>query len=86
MKPCETKHEAKSDRGIRCPRCGCGHWRVIYTRPSLTGRVVRRRECRHCGRRITTHEHDTRNAFAQPARTPHRGICAATLEASPGHS
>ncbi len=43
-------------RGLECPRCGCRHFRVIYTRSAWGGRIVRRRECRHCGRRITTSE------------------------------
>ena len=43
-------------RGIVCPKCGCAHFRVIYTRRSRGGTIVRRRECRHCGRRVTTHE------------------------------
>ena len=44
-------------RGLECPRCGCAHFRVLYTRRALGGRLLRRRECRHCGRRITTYEH-----------------------------
>jgi len=52
-----TPQESPSDRrGIECPRCGCRHLRVVYTRPALGGRIIRRRECRHCGRRITTYE------------------------------
>ena len=43
-------------RGLECPRCGCGHFRVLYTRRALGGRMLRRRECRHCGRRMTTYE------------------------------
>jgi len=43
-------------RGLRCPKCGCGHFRVIYTRSAWGGRIVRRRECRHCGRRVVTTE------------------------------
>lgn len=43
-------------RGLECRRCGCGHFFVLYTRPSLGGRIVRRRQCRHCGRRMTTTE------------------------------
>ncbi len=41
--------------GIVCPRCGCRHFRVVYTRrkPSV---IMRLRECRHCGRRIVTKE------------------------------
>lgn len=49
--------KAEEQRGLVCPRCGCEHFRVIYTRRALGGRVVRRRECRHCGRRATTAEH-----------------------------
>ena len=43
-------------RGLRCPRCGCGHFEVLYTRQTWGGRILRRRECRHCGRRMTTYE------------------------------
>jgi transcriptional regulator NrdR family protein len=43
-------------RGIECPRCGCRHFRVLYTRRAWGGRILRRRECRHCERRITTYE------------------------------
>ncbi len=44
-----------SHRGIECPRCGCRHFYVVYTR-LREGSIMRRRECRHCGRRITTRE------------------------------
>lgn len=47
---------AATKRGLQCPRCGCGHFRVLYTRPAWGGRLLRRRECRHCGRRMTTYE------------------------------
>jgi len=43
-------------RGLACPTCGCGHFRVLYTRRALGGRLLRRRECRYCGRRMTTYE------------------------------
>jgi transcriptional regulator NrdR family protein len=43
-------------RGLECPKCGCKHFRVIYSRPALGGRIIRRRECRNCGRRATTTE------------------------------
>ncbi len=43
-------------RGLRCSSCGCAHFRVIYTRAARENRVVRRRACRHCGKRITTVE------------------------------
>jgi transcriptional regulator NrdR family protein len=44
------------DRGLVCPRCGCRHFYVVYTRPRPRGEILRRRECRHCGRRIITIE------------------------------
>ena len=46
----------EQQRGLRCPKCGCGHFRVIYTRRAWGGKVVRNRECRHCGRRVITYE------------------------------
>ncbi len=39
-----------------CRHCGCGHFRVIYTRRGWGGKLIRRRECRHCGKRMTTWE------------------------------
>ena len=42
-------------RGLVCPNCGCRHFYVVYTRPRA-GRIVRRKECRYCGRRVTTTE------------------------------
>jgi transcriptional regulator NrdR family protein len=48
--------EAGAKRGLECPRCGCRHLGVVYSRPRADKTVVRRRECRHCGRRITTTE------------------------------
>lgn len=41
--------------GLRCSRCGCRHFVVVYTRRRPKA-IVRRRECRHCGRRVTTRE------------------------------
>ncbi len=43
---------------LRCPACGCPHLPVLYTRHRGT-RIIRRRECRHCGRLMTTTEHAT---------------------------
>jgi transcriptional regulator NrdR family protein len=43
------------DHGLRC-RCGCSQLKVIYTRARGGGKLVRRRECRDCGERITTWE------------------------------
>jgi transcriptional regulator NrdR family protein len=42
--------------GLRCRKCGERQFRVIYTRGTRDGRVVRRRECRACQARITTRE------------------------------
>ena len=47
-------------RGLQCPRCGCGHFFVLYTRRARGGRLLRRRQCRHCGRRVTTYEETVR--------------------------
>jgi len=41
--------------GLTCPRCGCADLRVLNTRSSH-GRIVRYRQCRHCGKRVTTYE------------------------------
>ncbi len=44
------------DRGLECRKCGCRHFLVVYTRPRRDGCIVRRRECRYCGNRLTTWE------------------------------
>ncbi len=46
----------KSSRGIECPKCGCRHFYTTHTEPLGDGRIRRRKECRHCGRRIVTYE------------------------------
>ena len=50
-----SEMKESNDRGIECRDCGCRDLRVIYTRRSI-GQIIRRRECRHCGRRMTTRE------------------------------
>ena len=50
------KDRAKEPRGLECPKCGCRHLYVVYTRATIQSRVMRRRECRHCGHRMTTYE------------------------------
>jgi hypothetical protein len=40
---------------LRCPRCDCPESRVYKTRHAA-GRVIRQRECRHCGKRFRTVE------------------------------
>lgn len=44
------------DVGLRCPNCNCRDLRVDYTRRRSHNRIIRRRVCRHCGRRISTVE------------------------------
>jgi transcriptional regulator NrdR family protein len=41
--------------GLTCPKCGCKHFEVVYTRPKPQ-RIMRRRECRHCHNKIVTFE------------------------------
>lgn len=59
--------------GIACPRCGCRHLLVVYTRHRTVGRrglTIRCRECRHCGRRIITHERPIGEAQTQDGEAP----------------
>jgi hypothetical protein len=51
-----TEVNAEDKRGLECRWCGCRHFRVVYTQPTWGGRIMRRRECRHCGKRMTTWE------------------------------
>ncbi|HUU94488.1 MAG TPA: hypothetical protein VM487_02015 [Phycisphaerae bacterium] len=46
-------------RGLECRRCGCRHFHVLQTRQLPGGRIWRRRECRNCGKRISTTEKET---------------------------
>ena len=48
--------QAPADVGLVCRWCGCKHFYVIYTRPARGSRIARRRECRNCGKRMTTWE------------------------------
>ncbi|HHN46473.1 MAG TPA: hypothetical protein ENN09_03430 [Planctomycetes bacterium] len=54
--PSVKEASALKERGLTCPNCGCHHFFVVYTRAAAGKKVMRRRECRHCGRRITTYE------------------------------
>ena len=47
--------EDKTERGLVCPACECRHFYTIKVR-HVGASVERRRECRHCGKRITTVE------------------------------
>ena len=49
-------HTGEKVYGLECPRCGCQHFHVLYTRRTVGKKLLRRRECRHCGRRLTTYE------------------------------
>ena len=42
--------------GLSCRGCGCQHLKVVYLRRLPNGRGLRRRQCRHCSRRVTTRE------------------------------
>lgn len=59
-----------SDRpaGLECPQCGCRHFHVVYTRAFRPGQIIRRRECRHCGRRMTTTEEEISDGRIDGAR------------------
>lgn len=59
MREGNQRKPSAEPKGLRCPRCGCGHFWVVYTRRVRAGRLMRRRECRYCGRRITTYESAT---------------------------
>lgn len=41
--------------GLECPRCGCRHFETVKT-TRRAEMIIRRKECRHCGARITTRE------------------------------
>ncbi len=41
--------------GLECPRCGCKHFWVLNVKRKPR-RIIRYRECRHCGRKMTTVE------------------------------
>ncbi len=46
-------------KAFACPKCGCKHLPVLYTRKARWGKreiVRRRRECRQCGHRVTSSE------------------------------
>lgn len=52
-----SRGDAPSDQiGLRCPTCWCKHFMTVDTRPAPGNGVRRRRECRNCGRRVTTLE------------------------------
>ena len=52
----ETMSEEQQAKGITCPKCGCGHFEVEWSRNWKVGRRDRKRRCRNCGRTILTVE------------------------------
>lgn len=52
----DTNGKTEADKGIRCPVCNCGHFKVVRTQPQMGGKVMRERRCRHCGRLVKTYE------------------------------
>lgn len=42
--------------GLVCHVCGGQHFRVVYLKRRPNGVIMRLRECRHCGKRLTTRE------------------------------
>lgn len=59
-------------KGIACPGCGCRHLNVVRTRHAPGDRIMRVRECRHCGRKLVTYEASAGQAAppALPELTP----------------
>ena len=55
----ETPSADATYRGLECRKCGCRHFFVLQTRQLSGGRIWRRRECRNCGRRLSTTEKET---------------------------
>lgn len=54
-KPTTKDKTAEPALGLECPKCGCRHLPVSYTR-KRPGHILRVRRCRHCGRRVATRE------------------------------
>lgn len=49
-------HKDPPEGGIRCPKCGCRHAPVLWTRDKVMGRRERQRECWNCHKRFRTYE------------------------------
>ena len=47
---------AEEVKGIECLTCGCRHFETLEVRATVGGKLRRRRQCRYCGRRVTTYE------------------------------
>jgi len=53
-----AEDETEEKHGLICRNCGCRHFTVVYTRRTSKNRILRRRQCCNCGRRITTYEEE----------------------------
>ena len=51
----EPSEQESQPRGLICPKCHCRQFYLVKITHAI-GYVRRRRECRHCGHRITTSE------------------------------
>jgi hypothetical protein len=54
-RPRLSEMQGGTQEGLACPKCGCHHFDVVYTRPKR-GCIRRLRECHHCGHRMPTWE------------------------------
>jgi transcriptional regulator NrdR family protein len=50
------KSQEPRPAGIACRRCGCEHCSVSHTEKLPSGKIRRRRVCRHCGAKFVTFE------------------------------
>jgi hypothetical protein len=55
-RPRLSEMQGATQGGVVCRECECREFRVVKTTPLYDGRIRRRRECRHCGKRLTTVE------------------------------
>jgi RecJ-like exonuclease len=69
----EYRVASGEQRDLVCPRCGGEHFRVVYTRRAPGGKIVRSRECRHCGRRVA-------RKFAKLALQSGRSVAIVPIE------
>lgn len=48
--------ETETEKGIRCPGCGCRDLPVTRTTQAAGGKIMRKRKCRNCKREFPTYE------------------------------
>ncbi len=49
-------NEGDRKTGLVCRKCGCQHFITIWVGHRPDGMVIRKKECRYCGKPITTKE------------------------------